>query len=383
MTSRHKLLFYDDVPNLGGHELMVAALVGELDPARYELIFVLHPANLALKRVLQERCPHIQLLEFSYRSGKGQLYRTYLAAVPIIRLVGLMKDQSADLLIVVQGGAALSSIGLVAGRLAGVRTLSYIPMTHPESIFTASKIKALVRTMLVRPLLNLPNLTVTISERMAGYLQRSRSGPVVVVENGIKLPTANTGTREQARRDVGIGADETVFGLFGRIEFWQKRQDLALEAFSNAVQQRRDLRFLIVGDGPDAGLLKSRCADLGLGTQVVVLPWQTDMRALYDAVDYLLIPSRYEGVPLVMLEAMFLRRKVIASDVDGMADMLPAHWLFPEGDVRALARRMVSPGGLDDSAWIERHHQLVKEEYTLKAFGQRFRKVIDHELALA
>ena len=53
-----------------------------------------------------------------------------------------------------------------------------------------------------------------------------------------------------------------------------------------------------------------------------------------------MIPSRYEGFPLVMLEAMYFRLPVIASAVDGMADLLPPHWLFPSGDVSALAARV-------------------------------------------
>jgi len=50
----------------------------------------------------------------------------------------------------------------------------------------------------------------------------------------------------------------------------------------------------------------------------------------------LLIPSKFEGVPLTMLEAMARELPVIASNVDGMAEILPQSWLFPYGDCAAL-----------------------------------------------
>jgi len=58
---------------------------------------------------------------------------------------------------------------------------------------------------------------------------------------------------------------------------------------------------------------------------------------LYQALDALVIPSRYEGLPLVMLEALASGTAVLASDRDGMKDLLPAAWRFEPNNPAALA----------------------------------------------
>ncbi|MCI5142236.1 MAG: glycosyltransferase, partial [Candidatus Electrothrix sp. ATG1] len=60
--------------------------------------------------------------------------------------------------------------------------------------------------------------------------------------------------------------------------------------------------------------------------------WADDMVVWYEKLDMLLLPSRFEGVPVVMLEAMHWKIPIVASDCDGMAEMLPEEWLFPRDD---------------------------------------------------
>ena len=73
---------------------------------------------------------------------------------------------------------------------------------------------------------------------------------------------------------------------------------------------------------------------------------------IYSAIDCLLIPSRYEGVPLVMLEALASGVPVVGSCCDGMKDLLPGDWLFESGSIADMSEtfsRAASAGfkGLD------------------------------------
>jgi glycosyltransferase involved in cell wall biosynthesis len=65
----------------------------------------------------------------------------------------------------------------------------------------------------------------------------------------------------------------------------------------------------------------------GLGTHVFFRPWTPLVSDIYTASDLVLMPSRFEGVPLVMLEALMAGRPVAAAGVDGMRDYLPPEWL--------------------------------------------------------
>lgn len=383
MTKR-QLVFYDDAATFGGHELMTLRLV-EFLAARQacEITFIASRLNTELCRRLGEVVPKIKLLLTPYTSGRGQWLRTYLSIRALLRLVRMIRSRRPDLLIVVQGGIALSSLGILAGRMAGVRTVSYLPMTHDESLFAPTPLRARLRQWLVQPFYSLPDCLLTISPRMAGYARRRRRGPVRIVENGIALPHLSMESRSAVRSALGLKDGDRLLLMIGRIEFWQKRHDLAVQALSIARARGSRTHLLVVGSGPDEQALRAQVVALGLAHAVHWRGWQTDVTSFYAACDALLLPSRFEGVPLVMLEAMSTGRRILAANVDGMADMLPPAWTFPSGDIEALADLLCTSDDAADDAHLRRHRELMAMQYTVEAFGGRFQHVIDEELALS
>ena len=383
--SRCALAFYDDATTFGGHELMVLRLVEHLaQQGKHRLTFIASSLNTELCRRLSEVLPPIELQLTPYSSGQGQWVRTYLSIRPLLQLRRLIRIDRPALLIVVQGGIALSSLGVLAGRLAGVRTVSYLPMTHDESLFASTPFRARLRRLFVQPFYSLPHSLITISPRMAGYAAGRRPrGSVRVVENGIEPLRIQLESRHAVRSALGLNDGDRLLLMMGRIEFWQKRHDLAVEAL--AIARSRGLRahLLIVGSGPDEQALRAQVQAQGLADVVHWRDWQSDVTPYYAACDVLLLPSRYEGVPLVMLEAMYAGRRVVAANVDGMADLLPPSWTFPSGNVTALADVLCTPDDTGDADQLRRHHELIATQYTVEAFGRRFLRVIDEEVKLS
>jgi glycosyltransferase involved in cell wall biosynthesis len=288
-------------------------------------------------------------------------------------LATLITEYAPDVIVVAQGGIAVSSAGLIAGKRLGIPTLSYIPMTHPESLFTASRFKAALREIVSRIYYRLPDEYITISKRMEDYLRgRGLKQQVTIVHNGIDLSAYRTIERESARARLGLSEKDHVFALIGRVEFWQKRYDLAVKAFAIAKQRVPNLKLLVVGDGPDLPALQDIVCAEGVEGEVVFAPWTDDMSTIYSAIDALVISSRYEGVPLVMLEAMYFRLPVIGSAVDGMMDILPQHWLFPSGDMHALAERLVEMAQEIDAATLDAHRTRIITEFSRPAFEAGF-----------
>lgn len=379
-----RICFYDDAATFGGHELMTLRLVEQLAAAgTYDITFIASRKNAELCRRLASAVPQVRLLLTSYTSARGQWLRTYLSIKPLLHLRQLLKHGRPALLIVVQGGIALSSLGLLAGRLAGVRTLSYLPMTHDEALFAPTPLRARLRQWLVQPFYRLPDCLVTISARMAAYARRRRRGAVQVVENGVAIAPLDSGSRDAVRSALGLNEGDRLLLMVGRIEFWQKRHDLAVQALSIARGRAARVQMLVVGSGPDEPALRAQVQALGLEAAVHWRPWQDDVTAFYAACDVLLLPSRYEGVPLVMLEAMHACRRIVAANVDGMADMLPPSWTFPSGDVAALADLLCASNNAADSGHLKRHRELIATQYTVEAFGRRFLRVIDEQVGLS
>jgi glycosyltransferase involved in cell wall biosynthesis len=151
---------------------------------------------------------------------------------------------------------------------------------------------------------------------------------------------------------------------------------LFLHAITLHRENWKQWKFLIVGDGPDKEAIMAMASAAQVSHLVDFLPWQQDLSTLYSAVDLIVLPSRFEGVPVVMLEAMYCRLGMVASNCDAMAELLPPDWLFPVGDVQGLAAALLRAQNRDDGAVLERNRLLIVERFTLGKQGVNFAKAV-------
>ena len=380
-----RVLFYDDAPEFGGHELQTLAAVRHMvAQPDVDVGFIYFRGNARLAKPINELAalhPRFQVLPQDYASRGLQFLRTLISIRAIRRIAAVMRAFGPDIVVLAQGAIAFGSAGLLAARKAGLPTISYIPMTHPEAFFSASRFKAALREPINRIYYRLPTEYITISPRMLDYLRRKGlQQPVTIVPVAIDATASQPVGQAAARALLGLGSDDWVVALVGRVQFWQKRQDLAVQALALARREVGNLKLLVVGDGPDLAALKELVRAQGLEDAVVFAGWTDGMGPVYAAVDAVVIPSRYEGVPLVMLEAMQTRLPVIASAVDGMADNLPPQWLFPSGDVAALAARLVQATRTRDLALLDANHQLVTDGFGLPVLERKFLAAVQSAL---
>ncbi len=199
--------------------------------------------------------------------------------------------------------------------------------------------------------------------------ERGTSVPVKIVYNGIDTDRFRPGDASAACRQLGLPATKVLIGMVGRIEFRQKQQHLLVEAVAADPRLASSCHLVFAGEGPDSAALVEILRKSSVsGT---VLPW-SDPADLYRAMDVMVIPSRYEGLPLVMLEALSSGTPVLGSDRDGMRDLLPAEWRFKAGDVGALGAtlgRFISEGCQGPSADLINR---VRSTMSLPNFRQSF-----------
>jgi glycosyltransferase involved in cell wall biosynthesis len=170
--------------------------------------------------------------------------------------------------------------------------------------------------------------------RMAGV-----DAAYVVVPNGVDLDDyreVRQDGKAEARGLLDIGRDPVVVCL-GRLSR-QKGQDVLLQAWREVVAAIPAARLYLVGDGPDRAELESR-APAG----VVFAGTRSDPGAWLAAADVVALPSRWEGMSMVMLEAMATGRPVVASDVAGASEALgdEAGAVIPPEDPRELASALL------------------------------------------
>jgi glycosyltransferase involved in cell wall biosynthesis len=188
-------------------------------------------------------------------------------------------------------------------------------------------------------------------------VQRERLPPerVSVVYNGVDLDRFDP-ARVHGQRNP---AHPLIAGV-GRLHA-QKDFALFLEVAARLAKRNPAMRFVIAGDGPEATMLRERATALGLGERVRFAGHVAEMREIYAAADVLLLTSRYEGTPLTVLEAMAMRVPVVASRLDGIAEVLidgEDGFLVAPGDVDGFADRVEQLLGgaatrsrMADAAW--------------------------------
>lgn len=336
-----KILVYDDNPDFGGHQVMachgIEALAAE---PSIDVVFMLNPSN----RLLVSRLESIDNIQT-------------LAADPVT-----FQSLEPDCILCIQGDIAQCSAGVQAAIKAGIECVSYIAIPHRLADMGA-KLGGL-RDLKNKPLFNRPDRYITISESMKVLLEeRGVKKTISIVPNGIPAPPTPKLTPPDSRFTIG---------LIGRIEFNQKQQDFFVRTVLQYSEPFTDCRVLFIGSGPDEPKLKKIIAGHEAFT---LLPWQENMEEIYERIDLLIIPSRYEGVPLVMLEALARGIPTLGSRRDGMLDILPPEWTFTTEDSAALAATFskVRKNGINQISELQSR---IIADHSMDAFKQNFVKAV-------
>lgn len=124
-----------------------------------------------------------------------------------------------------------------------------------------------------------------------------------------------------------------------------KGTDALIDALTACVSRGLDLELVVVGDGRYRATLHERASRSGVGDRVRFAGRLTSpdaVRRELDLADVFVLPSRVEGLPRALLEAMARALPCVASSVGGISELLPAYALVPPGDVAALVSRLCS-----------------------------------------
>ncbi len=153
------------------------------------------------------------------------------------------------------------------------------------------------------------------------------------------FPNVMGGRRLEAEVDATLGGETGYLLYVGRLRI-RKAVEVLLQALAELGRDRPPL--VVVGDGEHAGRLERRAAALGLGDSVRFLGRRDPgrVRDLMSRAGALVVPSIYEGMPLVVLEAMEAALPVIASRVSGIPEVVidpETGWLVPPENVPELA----------------------------------------------
>jgi glycosyltransferase involved in cell wall biosynthesis len=144
-------------------------------------------------------------------------------------------------------------------------------------------------------------------------------------------------SRAAMRVELGLSPDRYLIGSVGRLTY-QKGFDVLFNALG--LLPRKDFDLLIAGTGELEDELRSLAAELGLQQRIHFVGYRRDVGRLFGALDLYVHPSRFEGMPIAVLEAMAANRSIVTTAVDGNCQLIEdgVHgWLVQPEDPRSLA----------------------------------------------
>jgi glycosyltransferase involved in cell wall biosynthesis len=274
----------------------------------------------------------------------------------------------------VMGG--LSALHLGVPSVSTVHRAKILPGLHRRAVATAA---AAVRRVAA-------GKVITVSEADRRHYLRTtleRPGRVVAIRNAVGR-TAHAGAGRALRAELGLAPDAFVITMVSVMRP-EKGHDVAVEAFREIRRRVPHAHLVVVGDGVQRGLVQAAADELG-GGAIRLLGERDDVMRILDASDVLIQPSRAEGLPMALIEAVAAGVPVVATAVGGVPELVddrigvllgPVPEAGPLADaVIGLARDDARRARLSVAA-----HELYERSFTTDAWVARHREVYDEVLA--
>jgi glycosyltransferase involved in cell wall biosynthesis len=322
--------FVESLEYGGGMERVVYDIARLLDPARFDVAVTCLTIPGEFAPFLEQR--GIEVLALGKQPGRA-------LRLPF-RYARMLRTRRIDVLHMHNSGPLFTgTIAAIAGRVPG-RVYTEHGRVWPDRERTMKIERALLARVDA-----VTAVSAASTDNLCRYLGQCEPRLRIVL-NGIEDPAATPATPPA---DLFDGEPGPILGFIGRMEE-VKGVDVLLAAMALLRDRFPTLRLLAVGTGSLDRPLQKMAAEIGIADRVRFTGLRTDVPAIFRGLDLLVLPSRSEGLPMVLLEAFGLSVPVVATRVGGTPELVEdgvTGLLVPPEDPAALAdaiaRALASP----------------------------------------
>jgi len=353
---------------VGGTERTLLDLARNLDQSRYAVtIWTIKDEGRLIKEVS----------EFvDYRSLKASGKSDVLAPLRFIREV---RKQQPDII-----QSFLYYDNLLA-RFSGLTTQNASIITGVRAI---PEEPPLLRRVSERYTFGLSDLIVSNSQAGMEYVIARGANPekVEVIRNGRQISKFVSGSAsERVCQQLQIDGDLPVVGTVGRLVRRKGHLDL-LNAWPLVLNAYPDAQLLFVGDGPEREGFEAKATELGCRESVTFAGHRDDVPDMLDLMDVFVFPSHFDGLPGALIEAMIAELPIVATPVDGSAELIDdgvTGMFVPPRNSEEISRRVTDM--LDDADMRENlgtaASEYARKEFALENMVAKFEKLYDDLLS--
>jgi glycosyltransferase involved in cell wall biosynthesis len=349
-----------------GVKRLFSWMIPRFDPALYNVALV-----SLRKKDLSEETLESMGIDISY------LHKSKFDPATLTALTKVIDRQQTDILHLHGYGA--TTFGRLAGKMRGLPTI-----LHEHANLTDTPWFQKIADKMLAPA---TDLAIAVSKSTAEFVIKARQMPperVKVVYLGVPLEEfSRTRTIEEiaaARHELGVSPDEFLVGSVTRLHD-SKGNSFLVDSAQKVLRQRPKTRFVVFGEGPLRPELEAQARALGLGDRFAFSGFARDVARVVSAFDVSVFPSLWEGTPLTVFEALAMGKPIVATDADGLVDVLTHERdavIVPKRDADALAAGLVrlidSP---EDRARLSVYARVTGRQYDIAAFVRKMERLYE------
>ncbi len=300
---------------IGGGELKLLELVKELSQQRsdkYNVVVCSVGQGGPLQPEFEKLGIPVFIIEKKHKFDISQVFRLYK----------IIKSENIDIIQTTLFYADV--IGALAAKLAGVdAVVSWDTVSHPPDSIENKLRHKLSYQFCMRFVKKI----VAVSGAVKKFLMEERSiapDKIDIIHYGIDLNLFNSPNgfiHIKKKEELGVSKGKKIIGTVARLEA-QKGHKYLIDAAPQIIKEVPDVMFVFAGDGTYRSELEKQVQGLGLSEYFRFLGFREDVKELLYTFDIFVLPSLFEGLPNVILEAMASSRPVVATAVDGTPEVI-------------------------------------------------------------
>jgi glycosyltransferase involved in cell wall biosynthesis len=290
----------------------------------------------------------------------------------IIKIYRFIKNEQID--IIHTHGFKADIFGWIVSRLANT------PIVVTKHGWTSSNKRIRFWEEVDVMLLPLFDKIMVVSEQLKNDLIKKRiaENKIVVVQNGIEIPGFWNGNLDTLKRNFGILKDDLIVGIVGRLSI-EKNHRFFIDVANRLSSIFPNLKFLIVGDGLLREELENYVKSFNL-SNVIFTGYRSDVIQMMKMMDIIVSTSLREGVPIALLEAMSVKKPIVATAVGGVKKIVihgKTGYLVPQNRLEEFTRcvkKLLDNKALRKS-FGENAFRFLKKHYSSESMVNRYLSV--------
>ena len=377
-----RILHIHTLPIVSGSGINTFLSMQGMDKTLYEVDLACAPGGRLISLVEEN---HMEVRTFK---NMVQPFRPFKDTLALLDLTAFLRKNPYH--IVHTHNSKAGFLGRLAAKLVGVPVI-----VHTVHGFAFHDEEPLWRQMLFR---NLERLASRWSDRMIFISQPLidwalkdhivGEDKITKIYSGIQLDKfhpVKSEEKDQIRSKWSLQKEEAVVGIVSKL--WEgKGHTVLIEAFKLLKEKIKDAKLVIVGEGYLYDELFRRVGNNGLRDSVLFTGFQMDVSEIIATFDVAVLPSFFEGMGRVILEAMAMEKPIVASRVGGIPDLIDQGingLLVRPGDARELAdalERVLSDNGLAKKLGKEGRKK-IKDQFSADVMVRSIEKLYRELLA--